>query len=518
MRKCISFFLCFVAFSHLSSQATIEWQKSFGGSLYDEANSVQQTVDGGYIITGYTVSDDGDVGVNHGYDEFWVLKLDSLGSVQWKGTYGGSGHEIAFAIDQTTDGGFVVAGFTKSNDGDVSGNHGDYDAWVLKLGGTGSIQWQKCLGGSGWEEAWDIHQTKEGGYILVGRSGTPNGDVTVNHGSLDYWVVKLSDTGTIEWQKSLGGSGLDIGYAVSQTSDGGYIVAGESQSSDGDVSANQGNSDYWVIKLNNVGKIEWERSYGGSALDRANDIKQTRDGGYIVFGQSASNNGNVTGAHGNYDNWAVKLNKIGDIEWQHAMGGSGEDFAKFIQQTNEGYVTIGTTSSNNGDVFNNHGIDDIWVVKLTEMGEIQWQKTLGGSSGERGNCIQQTKDGGFILVGYNWSTNGDATTCNGYSDFWIVKLSPSSSPTSTPLSAPLEIFPNPATSTISMSTLSALTEEGDEHELNVCITDLLGRELRRQTISNNGEIDIAAIPNGLYLLTATTPSGKVFSGKFIKQE
>ena len=500
--------------SGLQAQPNIQWQKSFGGSLYDEARSIQQTTDHGYIVAGTTVSDDGDVGATHGYDEFWVLKLDSIGSIQWKGTYGGSGHDDAFAIEQTNDGGFIVAGFTKSNDGDVSGNHGDYDAWVLKLDSGGGIQWQKCFGGSGWEEAWDIQQTTDGGYILIGRSSSMDGDVTVNYGFLDYWVVKMNDIGIIEWQKSLGGSGLDLGYAISQTSDGGYIVAGESQSSDGDVTANQGSSDFWVVKLNYEGKVIWERSYGGSALDRANDIKQTREGGYIVFGQSASNNGDVTNAHGNYDNWAVKISEAGDIEWQKSLGGSNEDFAKSIQQTDgEGYITIGTTSSTNGDVLGNNGINDIWVVRLTELGEIQWQKTLGGNSDEWGNSIQQTTDGGFAIAGYNWSTNGDATICHGYNDFWVVKLSPES--VSTKENIPvrtLDIYPNPAQQSINIKIPLP------ESACSVSISDLLGRELSRQTIANEGKVNIEALPDGFYLLTATTSSGKVYSGKFRKEE
>jgi len=179
----------------ITAQPSIEWQQTFGGSNYDEARSIQQTRDGGYIVTGTAGSQDGDAGPNNGYEDFWVLKLDSLGALQWKKLYGGSDLEEAFSIQLTTDGGYVVAGFAKSNDGDVSGHHGDFDAWVVKLDSAGEMQWQKCLGGTGWEDAWDIQQTAEGGYVVAGRSGTPNGDVTVNHGSLDFWVVKLSNTG-----------------------------------------------------------------------------------------------------------------------------------------------------------------------------------------------------------------------------------------------------------------------------------------------------------------------------------
>jgi hypothetical protein len=495
------------------AQPGIQWQRSYGGSLNDEATEVVQTNDGGYIVSGTTVSDDGDVGTNNGFNEFWVLKLDSLGLVQWKNTYGGSNHDDALALESTMDGGYIMAGFTMSNDGDVSGNHGDFDAWVLKLDSLGTIQWQKCLGGSGWEEAWDIKQTPDGGFIVVGRAGSVDGDVTINHGFLDYWVVKLNVLGAIEWQKSLGGSGLDLGYAVDVTSDGGFIVAGESQSEDGNVTKNSGSSDYWVVKLDIEGKIEWEKSYGGSLLDRANDIKQTRDGGYMVFGQSASNDGDVTNAHGNYDNWLVKLSETGEIEWQKTLGGSSEDYAKSFEQLEDGgYVTLGTSMSTNGDVLGNNGIMDIWVVRLSELGDIQWQKTLGGTKTEWGNAIQQTEDDGFILAGYNWSINGDASTCNGKSDYWIVKLAPESSPTTQPTTQPLNLYPNPATQAITIQIPDT------ESTLNIQITDLIGRELGRQTIPNGGTVDIKSLPNGVYLVSARTESGEVFLGRVCKQE
>jgi len=506
-------FCLILCVSIIMAQPSIEWQQTFGGSKYDEARSIQQTHDGGSIVAGIAGSNDGDVGPTNGYDDVWVLKLDSLGAVQWKKLYGGSHLDWAFAIQITTDGGFVVAGFTKSNDGDVSGNHGDYDAWVLKLDSMGGIQWQKCLGGSGWEEAWDIQQTTDGGYIVAGRSSTPDGDVTVNHGSLDYWVVKLSSTGQIEWQKSLGGGLLDLAYSVSQTMDGGYIVAGETSSPDGDVSNLHGGFDYWVVKLNFEGKILWQKTLGGTGHDRANDIHQTRDGGYIVVGQSRSSGGDVTGSHGGYDFWVVKLNETGDIEWQKALGGTAEDYGSSIQQTNDdGFVVIGQAQSNNGDVLNNDGGADLWVVKLMETGEIQWQKTLGGSMAEHGFSIQQTPDEGYILAGESWSNNGDVSGVQGKTDFWVVKLSPESSSTIETHSGILKLHPNPADQFISLQTTSL------DLTLRVRITDLLGRELSRQTIQNGGNANIASLPSGIYLLTATTSSGKLYSGKFRKQE
>jgi hypothetical protein len=499
---------------NLPAQPTIQWQKSYGGKEADHAYSIVQTTDGGYFVSGITTSYEGDVFGNHGGGDVWALKLDSIGAVQWKKCYGGTSDERAYASKQTADGGYILAGHTLSNNWDVSGNHGGYDAWVIKLSLSGAIEWQKCLGGSLWEEAWDIQQTPEGGYIMVGGTTSTDGDLTVNHGGEDYWVVKLSSMGDLEWQKTYGGSSNEICYAVDLTSDGGYILAGESWSNDGHVTISHGSADNWVVKLDAEGKMEWEKALGGTGLDRANDIHQTSDGGYIVFGQTRSSNGHVSGHHGGYDFWAVKLNKTGDIEWQKALGGSGEDFARSIHQTSDdGYVMVGQTQSTDGDVASNDGGADIWIVKLFSSGTLQWEKAIGGTMAEWGNSIQQTTDGGFITTGYSWSSNGDLSENNGKSDFWIVKLSPETSHTSSPKYQTVEIYPNPSAHTITLRTGLDILENSA-----LLISDLLGREILRPNFSPDGSVEVSALPNGLYFLTVTSGSGVRLVGKFRKQE
>ena len=171
-------FCCFAAF--LPAQPSIEWQKVLGGSYFDQALCIEQTSDGGYIVTCNVASTNGDVVGNHGGNDFWVVKLNSSGSTQWTKTLGGSSNDRPYTIYQTSDGGYIVAGSTQSNDGDVSGNQGDIDGWIVKLNSTGAIEWQKAFGGSGWDEAWSVRQTTDGGYIMAGRSSSIDGDVTAN--------------------------------------------------------------------------------------------------------------------------------------------------------------------------------------------------------------------------------------------------------------------------------------------------------------------------------------------------
>ena len=232
-----------------SAEGGLQWQKCFGGSGTDWAGSIIQTLDGGYIIAGYTSSTDGDVSGNHGDHDAWVVKMDDVGSLQWQKCFGGSSYEIAGSIIQTLDGGYIIAGHTISTDGDVSGNHGGHDAWVVKMDAVGTPQWQKCFGGSSYEIAGSIIQTLDGGYIIAGQTTSTDGDVSGNHGDHDSWVVKMDAVGTLQWQKCFGGSHCEIAGSIIQTLDGGYIIAGYATSTDGDVSGNHGESDAWVIKL-----------------------------------------------------------------------------------------------------------------------------------------------------------------------------------------------------------------------------------------------------------------------------
>jgi len=289
---------------------SIEWQKCFGGSSEDFTSLIKQTNDGGYIIVGGSESNDGDVTGHHGDSDYWIVKLTSGGAIDWQKCFGGSGSDWASSIQQTSDGGYIVAGYSSSNNSDVTGNLGGSDSWIVKLTSTGSIQWQKSLGGSSDDSAESIQQTSDGDYIVAGGSESNDGDVTGHHSSsdtMDYWIVKLTSGGAINWQKSLGGSGYDLANLIQQTSEGGYIVAGQSDSKDGDVTGNHGGHDYWIVKLASTGSIEWQKCFGGSGWDQYTSIQQTSDGSYIVAGYSSSNGGDVTGNHGGYDYWVVKL-------------------------------------------------------------------------------------------------------------------------------------------------------------------------------------------------------------------
>ncbi len=416
----------FAVFFHaLIAQPALEWQKSLGGNGTESAYSILQTTDGGYITAGESSSSDGDVSGNHGGLDGWISKLSPAGKLQWQKSYGGFQFDGIRSVRQTSDGGYIAAAWSASNDGDVSGNHGGFDFWVVKLTTIGDIQWQKSLGGSGDEYVYSIQQTKDGGYIAAGFSNSNNGNVSNNHGGFDFWVVKLDSTGNLQWQRSLGGSNDDHACAIQQTSDGGYIVAGESASNNGNVSGNHGGFDFWLVKLNAIGTIQWQKSLGGSADETAWSVEQTNDGGYIAAGKSFSNNGDVSGNHGSRDMWIVKLDASGLLQWQNAVGGSAADEAFSIRQTSDGgFVAAGCSTSDDLAVSGNHGGQDVWIAKMDSSGVLQWQQSLGGSADDLTHDVHQTQDNGFILAGETHSNNGNVSANYGSGDVWVVKTSP----------------------------------------------------------------------------------------------
>ena len=437
-RVLFSLFGMIQAFSAMAQVPVIQWQKSLGGSGDDYANSVQQTADGGYIVAGYTSSNDGDVTGNHGGTDMWVVKLDNAGNVECQKRVGGSGDDVAKYVQQTMDAGYIIAGKTYSNDGDVTGNHGNADAWVVKLDNAGNIQWQKTYGGNNNDAANSVQQLSDGGYILGCTAiSENNGDIIGSHGAAECWVVKISSTGVIEWSRCMGGLSYDYTHRVQQTTDGGFVMGGVTLSIEGDVSGNNGNVDYWVVKLDNIQEIEWQKPLGGTGTDVLTSVIQTTDGGYLTAGHVFSQDGDVAGSgfHGTFynDYWVVKLNSVGAIEWKKALGGTGNDWAQSVQQTVDGgYIVFGFTTSNDDDVSGNNGYLDYWMVKLNSSGTIEWQKALGGTGQEGANSIefqadgahsiQQTTDTGYIVAGYSKSNDGDVSGNHGNFDYWVVKL------------------------------------------------------------------------------------------------
>ena len=360
----------------------ITWERTYGGKHDERDFSIQQTKDGGYIVAGATES----FGAG-GYD-FYIIKLDEDGDKVWERTYGGNSEDKAYSIQQTRDGGYIVAGSTGSF------GAGANDFYIIKLDKNGNKEWERTYGGKYNDKAYSIQQTKDGGYIVAGETWS------FEKGTNDFYILKLDKDGNKVWERTYKGEGYEVAHSIQQTEDGGYIVAGTTSPFGKGV-----RDDFYIIKLDKNGDKEWERIYGGIGWDIAHSIQQTKDRGYIVAGSTKSF------GVGSSDFYIIKLNEDGSKVWEMTYGGEGYDRAYSIQQTKDrGYIVAGATES-----FGAGGYD-FYIIKLDEDGNKEWEKTYGGKGCDEAYSIQQTKDGGYIVAGITSSFGA------GGDDFYIIKL------------------------------------------------------------------------------------------------
>ena len=284
----------------LDLNGNISWQRSFGFQGADSGISVIQTSDQGYLISGILdVTASGGEGntsrqvQKHAGGDYWVLKLDSVGNLQWSRYYGGNFTDTPKGIVQTSDNGFIIAGGSDSNDTDISGNIGSYDFWVIRISSEGDLVWEKSFGGSQIDEARAIIGTDDGNFIIAGDTRSNDNDVSNNNGAADLWIIKISPNGDLIWENTLGGSSFDVARSISKSQNSGFILSGSSRSSDLDVAENKGQNDAWILEVDDNGILLWEVTVGGSNIDFSYDVAQLNDGSIIGVGDSSSSDGDI---------------------------------------------------------------------------------------------------------------------------------------------------------------------------------------------------------------------------------
>ncbi len=360
--------LALIVLSNLCFSQII-FQKIFGGTNDDYGYSIQSTYDGGYIIAASTKS------FGAGNEDVCLIKTDNQGNFIWLSTYGGVNKDFPRAIIQTLDSGYVVLGST------YSFGAGGEDIYLLRMNKFGILQWSKTYGGNNEERGFSIQQTSDGGFIIGGTT------MSFGQGLRDAYVIKTNDLGNISWTKVLGGYSGDVCINIQQTNDGGYIFTGA------EYSFGAGFSDYYLVKLNNLGNMEWSKAIGGFNEEHSRIVKQTSDSGFVIIGHT-----NTWGV-GNWDILIVKTNQTGDFLWAKTYGGSNEEFlGNIIITDNDGLIIAGSTLSFGS------GSRDLFIIKTDFDGNILWSYTYGSVNSESlplgpDNAIQQTIDGGFVFIG-----------------------------------------------------------------------------------------------------------------------
>jgi hypothetical protein len=521
-----SLVLAFITISLYAQDLNIIWQNTIGGSEQDILYGMDKTLDGGYIIGGRSESEiSGDKTIaNHGNGtgDFWVLKLDANGNILWQNSIGGTLDDHLYSLTSTADGGYLLGGLSNSNiSGDKTENcMGDSDFWVVKIDNNGNVVWDNTIGGDDYDSLSSLKQTPDGGYILGGFSNSNiSGDKTENSMNGDIWIVKLNSNGIVEWDNTIGGDSGDGLNQISITNDGGYIIGAESNSNisgDKTEDAFDASGDYWILKLDASGNIQWQNTIGGTGYDSIESISQTSDGGYILSGFSDSPiSGDKTENSNSFDAWVLKLDSSGDIEWQNTIGGNDYDLGGEIIETIDGGYILGCTSNSNisdDKDENSIGENDFWIVKLNINGIIEGQNTIGGTIQDSSSSVIQNTDGTYIVSGIsNSNISGDKTeNSQGDYDYWVLKLDNILSIKENPCSSAITLYPNPTKNTLQLN-----TQDKTIDQINIyTVTGSKVLQLDVDTISPS--IDVSSLALGVYYVQLY--SGKnVALKKFVKE-
>jgi uncharacterized repeat protein (TIGR01451 family) len=435
----IAFFTGLVCNTAFGQNFKIKWQNSITGT--DSAKTypvIKQLKNKKYIIASSSSQDSSAFKSQNsrGLSDYFVTLLDSNGNKILDRTYGGKNEDILFCMSLTKDGGCILGGHSTSPSSidKLSDSLGLLDYWIIKLDTNFNIQWEKTFGGGYNDMIGTVEQTFDGGYIVGGYSTS---DSTFqkkenSRGWGDYWILKLSSNGAIEWEKTIGGSGDDYLSSIIQTADSGYIMVGQSisDSSMDKSSKSFGSNDNWVVRLDKKGQKLWDKTIGGSSTEQFPHMIQTLDKNFIIGCLSASDSSGSKSSNslGGYDYWIIKIDSFGNIIWDKTIGGNNSDFLMSLCSTKEGGCALAGYSRSSISNFKSEpskGGDDFWIVKVDQNGNKEWDNTIGGNGIDGATSIIQTSDNGYVVTGKSLSGFSGDKTLNliNTNDVWIVKLS-----------------------------------------------------------------------------------------------
>lgn len=518
----------------------ILWEKSYGGKHAEYLFDVLPTPDYGFILAGSSLSKKtgNKTEDNRGDLDYWVWKMDEKGDLDWQKSLGGSGQDLLKSVVLTNEGGFLLAGSSLPNpskggafksdeemDGDYKGTRrGQSDFWIIKLNAKGGEEWQKTIGGSGQDDLTAVVRTRDGGFVVGGSSASNvSGEKTTPHyGGLDYWVMKLDKDGKIVWQHSFGGKYNDELRSIALTEDGGFLFGGSSNSpeSGNKTQKHLGESDYWIIKLDKDGNEQWQKIIGSTGDDQLYAIHTTKDGHYLLAGNSNSEPGNDKRSSNDNgtDFWVVKLDKDNkDILWQETYNIAKVDILTSVVENDDSTILLGgyaqgevvkgkspstaLRETTNSDEKVKKGTADYVVIKIDAKGEEKWRKDVGSDGEDILKKVVETRDGGYLMAGTSsGKISNDRNTSKGGNDFWVVKLKDKQKPKEE--RTPLEAIPNPAVDYTNVIV-------GYEFEKGTAtLVDLAGHVLQQFKITERTvPLDLQGLPEGIYIVNIKTDKG-----------
>lgn len=543
-----SFFRSFLFFGFILSAPfcfaqDILWEKSYGGKHADFLFDVIPTPDYGFILAGSSLSKKTGTKTedNRGDLDYWVWKMDEKGELDWQKTMGGLGQDMLQHVLLTNDGGFLLAGYSESDEGfdKKDKSRGESDFWIIKLNAKGSEEWQKTYGGLGQDELKAIVRTKDGGFVLGGSSGSERSaeKTSENYGGLDYWLIKIDSKGELVWQNTFGGIYTDDLRSLLATKDGGYLLGGSSNSPFGGnkTEKNVGQFDYWIIKIDEKGQLQWQKTFGGTGDDELVALCETNDGNYVLGGNSNSeSDGDKKSSNDSgTDFWILKIAKdTQEIVWQETYNIAKTDILTSLVENDDKTILLGGYAQGelvkkkqlkNGkkqkqvkgkvkgkdqseEPKMKQGTDDYVAIKIDEKGEEKWRKNVGSDGQEILVKAIETRDGGYLMAGTSKTVltddggvkaTGNKSTGIGSTDFWVVKLKDKQKPK--PVMKPVEAIPNPA------GDFTNIIVGYDYKKGTATLVDIAGHILQQFPITERTiPIDLSGLPEGVYVVNIRT--------------
>jgi hypothetical protein len=458
------------------ASAQSSWWRTFGGSWPDVGHSAQQTADSGYIIAGLTES----FGVGApGTGNVYLIKADSEGETLWTRIYGGAGYDEGHSVQRTTDGGYIIAGYTSSY------GAGSDDVYLIKTDASGDTLWTRTYGGLYADEGYSVQQTTDSGYIISGSTAS------FGAGEYDVYLVKTNASGDTLWTRTYGGPHDDVGNSVQQTAEGGYIIAGFTYSFGAGI---PDHANVYLIKTSASGDTLWTRAYGEAHEDEGHSVQQTADSGYIITGLTVS-----PFSVGDSNVYLIKTNVLGDTLWTRAYGGPSYDVGNSVQRTtDDGYIVTGLTSSYGA------GWYDVYLIKTNASGDTLWTVTYGGTNKDGGSSVLQTADGGYFIAG--WTASFGA----GSYDVYLIKTDADGVGIGEPLTR------HPARPTRSLVQPNPFTSSArvPGHEADVFVlSDVTGRQV---AVCKGDRIGVGLLPGVYFLSPVGTRAGKSATATIVK--